>query len=193
MKIIRRLWNKTSRLYSAYKRLLFWNSLSILRKNRLIQSSYIWLVIVPVTAKLFSKLSDTFIFSIHSKQYVLDLVLPFSWKLFYVSAICFTVANILFTFFSPKIYKENFDYGGFRSSGRGEMHLETYAKNPNTVRRMMDMPIYGEAKIFWNIFYQRKLENRPVRIIIFTLYLIGVILFLWVAIENLIWVIKEAF
>ncbi|MGH1429478.1 MAG: hypothetical protein ACRBEE_16195 [Arenicella sp.] len=192
MKIIRELLGKALRLYSAYKKLFFWNSLSILRKNRLIQSSYIWLVIVPVTAKLFSKLSDKFIFSIQGKQYVLDLVLPFSWKMFYFAAICFTMANIFFSLFSPKIFKENFDYGDFRNSGREIMHIGTYMKNPGNLEQMNEQHGNDLSRIFWNIFYSRKLENRPARIITFMFYIVGILIFTWVAIENLLWVMKEA-
>ncbi len=172
-----------------------WHKLRNIQKNRLVQSSYIWLVIVPVSAKLFSKISDTITFSIGEFQYQFDMVLPFSWVLFYFAALFFTIGNVLFVVFAPQIIKENEDYGGFESAGRGYSHLIDYIKE-DVDRGKLNQKKAGGRQIdhsfeFWHIYNSRTNESYCVRGLTGMLYVLGLVLFIYVGVQNLLWILKS--
>jgi len=170
-----------------------WDGLSKLRKNRLVQSSYVWLIIVPITAKLFSKMEEIFILNVGELKYVFDLELPFSWKLFYLAALFFTCGNIIFSIFSPKIFKENSDFGDFQKAGRDLGHIENYLEDPNDPhwkqnRRKAGTPLNERAE-FWKVHHRRAKELPVVRYMSGAIYIVGLSLFFWVAVQNIRWVL----
>jgi hypothetical protein len=90
---------------------------------------YIWLFIVPVLAKLMSQTTDTVVITVFSYTFNVNLALPFSWKLFYVSALMFAFATLLFKLFCPKLIQEHHSYTSFESEGKPAWHLEEYASD----------------------------------------------------------------
>lgn len=103
-----------------------WRSLRLLQSNSFIKSTYIWIIIVPITAKLFSKIDRDFSFLVNNVVYTIDLHLPFSWKYFFLSSLFFVIANILFILRSPKIIKDFEDYGDFEKKGESSSYLNRY-------------------------------------------------------------------
>ncbi|MFK8068374.1 MAG: hypothetical protein AB8D52_09015 [Gammaproteobacteria bacterium] len=92
---------------------------------------YIWLFIVPVAAKSLAKLDDLIEINIFGYGFVLDTNLPFSWKIFYVSAFLIVLANIVFIVHCPKIIKKFNDYSDYDLGGNQIQQLLPYVQELN--------------------------------------------------------------
>ncbi|AXG72374.1 hypothetical protein KORDIASMS9_04646 [Kordia sp. SMS9] len=104
---------------------LNWNKISKLGNNKFIRSFYIYLILIPIITKFLSKADETItLFGIP-----FDIVLPFSWKMFFFSALFFTIANILYSFYAPKIIIENKYFSDFITKHYTFNHLESYCQN----------------------------------------------------------------
>jgi hypothetical protein len=97
-----------------------WITISKIGQSKFVQSFYVWLIIVPIIAKFFVEIPIT-------EDYII-LELPFSWIIFYFSALAFVIGNILYLR-CPEIIKEYSSYRDFVSTGRGEEEIEKYLKN----------------------------------------------------------------
>jgi len=167
-----------------------WSQLKVLQKNKIVKTSYIWLLVVPFITKLFSKTSDNI--------YELDLILPFSWKVFFISALFFTLANLLFSIFAPRIVKEYQDYGDFKLQGKTYNELTDYFskyEHGNSMMRIVNNEGQQEPnELFWDMYNFRDKEHNTVhRYITSTLYLIGLLLALFVFIQSIFWVLLSWF
>ncbi len=176
--------------------LLQWSKLKALQQNKLVKTSYIWILIVPFLSKFFSKISDNLVFNIQGKVYELDLILPFSWKIFFISALLFTFANMLFYLFAPRIVKEYEGYGDFEAQGKTYKKLEDYFSSHEHSKSMGR--IYcneGEKpldELFWEIYEDRdKNTHSLVRYFASLLYLIGLVLSGYIFIQSIWWVISS--
>ena len=85
-----------------FKSNLIWSSLKHLNNNRLITTSYYWMIITPITAKLLDNVEE----SVKIGELSITLSLPFSWTLFFFSATCFSFANLIFFWKCPEIIKK---------------------------------------------------------------------------------------
>lgn len=103
-----------------------WSFLRSLRTNRLVSSTYIWLIIVPVAAKAASGLSESLSFEVGGATHSISLTLPFSWQIFFLSALIFVIGNILFVVFSPKFIQLYSDFGYFTRLGGRVDQLEAH-------------------------------------------------------------------
>lgn len=108
---------------------LHWNKLSKIGKLRIINRTYIYLIIVPIVAKIFEKVSSPLSVPFMGPEFQLTLELPFSWKLIYLAALVFTIASILFNGFIPNMIEENNSYGDFLASNKTISHLSDYLDN----------------------------------------------------------------
>lgn len=97
-----------------------WKNLCKLGSNRLIKSSYLWLIIVPLLAKLLENIEDKLSVSILGASLQLSTKLPFSWSMFYLSAVCFAAALLLTNIYFPVALKRYSSYDDWLSTGRGE-------------------------------------------------------------------------
>lgn len=111
--------------------LLKWSSLKKMQEQRIVQSTYIWLFILPIAAKLLEQIDSEVKLHLADSIIKFNFELPFSWKLFFISALLFTVANILYIVFCPLIIKENKHLGEFLSNSKDEGHLEEYMTASN--------------------------------------------------------------
>jgi len=178
--------------------LIQWSKLKLLQNNKIVKTSYIWLLLVPFVTKLFSKISNNLIFSIHGKIYEFDLILPFSWKIFFISALFFTLGNLFFYIFSPSIVKNYKDYGDFKTQGKTHKQLEDYfskVDHSNHMGRIINNEGQAEDnKLFWEIYEDRdKYHYKQIRYITFLFYGIGLSLSLYVFSESIFWVISSWF
>lgn len=190
---------------SQLEYLIRWNKLKSIQNNKIIKSTYIWLVIVPITAKTLSRLEDTFTFSINSHEYILDLALPFSWQIFFLSALFFVLGNIFYIFSSPRIINEFSDYGHFSSTGGSHEDIEEFKtraleekeaelKSLEEILKASNRESTAEERKkdrFWKIYKFYNESCIKSRAFISLLYLIGLLLFSWVAIKNIIWVFTQ--
>tara|TARA_R110002049_G_scaffold292211_3_gene476534 strand:- start:228 stop:833 length:606 start_codon:yes stop_codon:yes gene_type:complete len=77
-------------------------------------------------AKLFSKIQSPIEFSLGGEVMHLMLTLPFSWKLFFFSALVFTIGAILYNLIAPSIIKENMSFGEFLIDRKNHSHIVMY-------------------------------------------------------------------
>lgn len=104
-----------------------WSTLAKIQRFKVIQSMYIWLFIVPIIAKTLAKVEQTASLTIFDHTFNIQLSLPFSWKVFYFSAFCFTVANLIFMWKCYKLIKDHNNFSDFQEQGKGARHLYDYS------------------------------------------------------------------
>ncbi len=177
-----------------------WSKLKAIENSKIVQSMYVWLLIVPLTAKFFSKIENTLHLTISGNTYEFDLVLPFTWVIFFFSALSFTLANIIFISVAPLIIKENDNYGDFTNSGRDQNHLVKYIDNiqkDDAIDLIKEKWIrIGNRQLdlkldFWEIYNKANKNKLIRRYLCFLFYIVGLVLFLLVAVQNIKWVINE--
>ncbi|HCG6973394.1 hypothetical protein [Vibrio parahaemolyticus] len=95
-----------------------WNLVRNLAESKVVGSSFIWLFIVPLSAKLLSNVKETVDFTLFGEQVTITTTLPFSWQLLFLSACCFTIANIVYSIFCPEVFKNYRTYAEFKESGK---------------------------------------------------------------------------
>ena len=78
-----------------------WDDLNRFGKSRILQSFYIWLFLVPMAAKALSVVDDPLVLTGISDGLRIQLTLPFSWQVFYVSAVFVAAANVVYSFRCP--------------------------------------------------------------------------------------------
>lgn len=77
--------------------MLTWRLLQSVQNVKLVKGMYIWLFVVPITMKLFSRVSEeTADLVIFGHSFEIALTLLFSWSLFYLSVLCFVIGNLFF-------------------------------------------------------------------------------------------------
>jgi len=185
-----------------------WDKLRVISRNKIVSSTYIWLIIVPVMAKLTSKLEDIISFEVSGKVYQLDIVLPFSWQLFFLSALAFVIGEIIYFFSCPKIIKDYQDVSEFLATRRYIGELDNYANDdelkkkceehvkiyvePLQVKPGLEVPMEKrKIDMFW-IIYNYYLSKKVIpRRIAWFFYFIGFMLFFIVAIDNIMWVLPQ--
>ena len=133
-----------------------------------------------------------------------------------MSTLCFGIANIVLIIFCPKIIKDHLSYAGFRGDGKGEGHLEEYSsdigmmyeyyyeiklKEEGTIAnlpptqalqklsKIQPEEIYIQEN-FWAIYNTANLYHQSWRRTCVIFYALGVVLFGWVLILNIIWVVS---
>jgi hypothetical protein len=169
---------------------------------KIFQSMYVWLVIGPIFAKLFEHFRETATIELFSDKFTVSLALPFSWKVFYFSAVCIVIANVIYQVFCPSIIKEHANYSHFKAEGKGVSQLEKYSRQTqfsvelDRLRELADIHEMNNAiedklqKMFWRIYENASELHKPARIACVIFLAIGLLLIGWVIVENMIWVIR---
>lgn len=104
-----------------------WSNISILGNNKIVIKSYIYLIIVPILAKMLSSLKSPFVAQITGGYNItIPLELPFNWVLFYFAAIFFTIGTVVYALFGPTIFKEDKSFGDFEIKRKTAFHLKSY-------------------------------------------------------------------
>ena len=197
--------NLKSLIYKLWN--LDWQALRGVQKSKFINSMYIWVFIVPVVAKLLYKVNKQLEFKFFGQSIVIEFSLPFSWKTFFFCALCFGLANVILVLFCPKIINDHLSYAGFRGDGKGEEHLSKYSsdigmtydyyvKLTEGIKGLVekefeeDYPTREEhlQLYFWSIYNASNLYHQNWRRICILFYALGMILFGWVLVLNIIWV-----
>lgn len=103
---------------------LTWGKLKSLGLSKTVHTSFIWLILVPLVLKLLSLMpADSHINVLGVKVAIGDLSLPFSWKVFYCSALFFAIASLLFAIFCPHQIKHPDILKYWRESGREPLQI----------------------------------------------------------------------
>ncbi|WP_299178866.1 hypothetical protein [uncultured Neptuniibacter sp.] len=184
---------------------LNWSQLNQIRGIKLISSMYIWIFLVPIAVKLLSLADNVATLEIFKYQFAVHLSLPFSWQVFYFSALSFALATLIYQARCPRIIKEYPTYSSFEIEGKPEWHLKDYAHDIgldySDYRETMEYAMEDghievlEGKeftqsLFWNIHHKADKERNISFTICLSAYVIGFILIGWVVIQNFVWVIN---
>ncbi len=117
---------------------LRWSLIRGLGKNRIVRSSYVWMVGVPIAARLVHALKERVVEGGWARQVVESLHLPFAWQLLFWASVLWAVATVLFDLRCPGIIRDYADWGEFEAAGRDDKHLlrlaEQVAEDKETVR-----------------------------------------------------------
>ncbi|TXN37718.1 hypothetical protein FVB32_05365 [Flagellimonas hymeniacidonis] len=171
-----------------------WVLISALGKNKIVNSSYIYLFIVPVLAKLLSKVNSPLIFLFNGKEHELIIELPFNWTIFYFSALFFTIGSIIYNWRAPSIIKENKSFGSFLIAKKNMDHLFQYAEeigmDPNRIEgifiwRVVDAQNENQLSLgFWEVFKEAN-KSRKVSLGFATIcYFFGLLLITWLILQG---------
>lgn len=83
---------------------LNWTQLNALSASKAIRSSYFWFFFVPIVAKLLGT-ANVISFKIYEQQFTVDLSLPFTWEVFFYSAVFMAIANLIHKLCCPEFIK----------------------------------------------------------------------------------------
>jgi hypothetical protein len=175
-----------------------WSTLKKAESNKIVQSMHIWLIIVPILAKIMSTFEGPLKICISETMYVFDISLPFTWVVFFISALFFTFANLTFIIFSPDIIKDNQDFSDFDRSGKDEGHLEIYLSTSMRQKWRRELLKLAPHKLkvdikewFWKAYKDQDSSLVTARRFCLAFYSIGFLSILGVGLENIWWVLQQ--
>lgn len=99
-----------------------WIGLSRLGQNKILKTSYAWIVLVPIAAKLLSAMPEVIWFG----DLIISVGLPFSWKAFYFSAVFFGIATALYSIRCPALIKDFKNWTDYEARGLSGQQLRMY-------------------------------------------------------------------
>ena len=99
-----------------------WSYLYSISKSKIIRSSYVWFFIVPVFARMLSKIQSTLTIELFG-QITLCLRLPFTWQLFFFGATFISLGNLVYVLRCPTILKKYRNFSDFQKEGRTSIQL----------------------------------------------------------------------
>lgn len=106
-----------------------WSNLYSISKSKIVRSSYVWFVFVPIIARILVKIESTLTFELFDRQITLSMGLPFTWQLFFFGATFILLANLVYIFRCPGILKKYPAFSDFQKEGQTSVQLiEIYIK-----------------------------------------------------------------
>jgi hypothetical protein len=105
-----------------------WNDLRKMGNAKFVSSMYIWIFIVPLIAKAFQYIEDDILnFVVFEQVISINTNLPFSWTMFYFSALFLAIGNLIFIIKCPKIIKDHPSYQSYLDEGKQLKQLAQYS------------------------------------------------------------------
>lgn len=188
-------------VFILWREWILWDNLKKRATDKFISSMYIWLFLVPTVKKFLSKLNDSFPIEVDGHVYELMLQSPFSWDMFFYSALCFVIGNCIFYLFSPKFIKLYNNSSEYLASGRTVDYLISILKNdfPNDeykylrlVDTQWDKNPAAVGTRFYDDYDKAKKLGKRYRVICAASYLIGFVLLAIVVMQNIWWMIENS-
>ncbi|HFQ5342804.1 hypothetical protein NX014_21980 [Vibrio vulnificus] len=198
-----------SRLVNWCKRTdINWSNLNKVHDVKLISSMYVWIFIVPVAAKVLSGTNELALVTIFDYTFELHLKLPFSWQLFYFSALFFAGATLIYNLLCPKLIQQYPSYSSFEREGKQEWHLRPFANDielsyddfkfdlEESMReeegRIYEGKEYMQS-VFWHLYWKADRARKTAYIVCCACYAVGFMLISVVFVQNFWWVLKNIF
>lgn len=122
-----------------------WKVLKKFADIKLVKFSYVWIIIVPVLAKLLIKVGDVLPIKIGEVTFNINLSLPFSWQMFFFAALFFSLAQFIFNLVCPEIVKDFENQREFENDGKTVIQLGSYFKKLLLCRKKGD---YNKNGVF---------------------------------------------
>lgn len=102
---------------------LNWQSLKRWGKSRVVKSSYLWLLLVPICARVLEPFPETFTFHIFGSEATIAIGLPFTWQVLYLAAFLYAVGQFIYVWACPFIVHEYENYNEYRETQIGTVPL----------------------------------------------------------------------
>ena len=139
------------------ERVTDWKVLKKFADIKLVKFSYIWIITVPVLAKLLMKIGDVLPIKIGEVTFNINLSLPFSWQMFFFSALSFSLAQFIFNLVCPEIVKDFKNQREFENDGKTVIQLGSYLKDLVLCRNNSD---YKKSGVFLELVKkEHKMNN----------------------------------
>lgn len=132
-----------------------WINLRRLGESRMVQTSYIWMVLVPIFARTLEHVKSPVKVNLFGAEHLINLTLPFSWYLFYFSALAFACGSLLYRIYCPAMISEFSNFREYMDSGGEGFRLVEEIENTLPVNVIHDTSIW---KAF-NIAVEKHLGN----------------------------------
>ncbi len=175
-----------------------WSLLKKIQKIRLVKGMYIWIFIVPLFAKTFEKVSDLVTVTIFGYTFDLQFELPFSWQLFYFSAVLFVLGNLVYYVFCPRLVNEHESFSDFSGSGKNMQQLSGYITEMNfdqtELMAIVGLPAdqppsetekeKGYQNMFWEVLKKADTINTRARVFVGAFYTLAILFIIIVFIQN---------
>lgn len=100
-----------------------WSLLKTYGTSRILRSSYYWILIVPMAARALRNVRGPYHASVFNSQFTFELVLPFSWQMFYWSAVSVGIATLIYSVRCPELVQRYASFADFSEPGRGQREL----------------------------------------------------------------------
>jgi hypothetical protein len=178
-----------------------WSKLAKIQQIKTVRSTYVWLFLVPLAAKALAKVESAANVTIFDYSFALQMRLPFSWKIFYFSALSFSLANLVVLWRCYTLFKDHRSFSDFVNEGKNHWHLAKYAKEANL--GLDDIGYEGHDMVldkddnfkrsFWTLFEQLNSARTASRGACALLYVIGFLLISIILFQNLLAVLKFMF
>ena len=96
-----------------------WRQLRGWGNSKLIKSSYLWLLVVPIAAKMLMPIAGTRDFTAFGTQLEITIALPFQWWVFYFMAVFFAVGQAIYACACPTLIKSFGSFLDYRKAHSG--------------------------------------------------------------------------
>lgn len=110
-----------------------WRNVNTIGKNRFSRTSYIYLLVIPIIAKLTENITTPLRVRLGIDIYDVDINMPFSWYLFFFGALLIYIGTLLYNIFCPSFIKRFSNFGDFKTEGETDFLLfelgESYIKD----------------------------------------------------------------
>lgn len=137
-----------------------WTALAKVQKISLVKNMYVWILIVPILANILVKVEGEVVLTIFGENFPIGL--PFSWKIFFYSALGFSFGNLIFAWRCFPIIKNHSDFKSFEDSGKTRQHLIHYTEGTKLHNEVKDRVIEIQKREM-DIFKREELFYGPVR------------------------------
>ncbi len=128
-----------------------WIELSRYGQNSLLKTSYFWLFIVPVLARLLSQLPEQAALVFGDQTFVVNFRLPFSWQMMFVASLLLSAASLIFGLHCPPLVRDYADLESFKSEGRTATQTVWFLKQHWTAQGMNREQREAEGRNFLKV------------------------------------------
>jgi len=130
-----------------------WNWIARVGNNKITKSSYYWVFFVPFIAKIIEKLPE-----------IPSLELPFSWKIFFFSSLCFGIGTLLYNWKCPDLVKKYESWEKYKKVGLTKGQLLVFFSNwlrNNGVIRTAENDIVTHNEVVKTVYEKFSDNSRP--------------------------------
>lgn len=105
-----------------------WDTIRNFGEAKVLRTSFLFLFLVPVIARLLANVPDEVIVPLFNKSITIPLDLPFSWFVLFLSACFASIGNIIYAILCPELIKQYKDFPAYIADERDGTHLLPYLK-----------------------------------------------------------------